>query len=464
MSDALLIPWTGVLAPLGERTGDGRMIEGLRFDPFPLPLRWAREDVGAHQGAVLVGQITSGKIEDGKVLGSGYIDASIPDGADLVEVMKSTGQIGVSFDLDDPTYEVRVLTSSLEAAKALDEIMWDEDASMEDVQEAIDDYTEAQGVGQEVGEYTVVERSTPDEEIIVFTDCLVRAATAVDIPAFPGAFIRLDDADPVEPTEEKPVAEGAAVVAGIAPVAPPREWFDLPRLSEYTHLTITDEGRVYGHIAPWTACYRGETGCQTPPADTTGYAHFRTGTVKCADGSFVATGVLTMGEAHAGLELSAFEAMQHYHDVSLGVADLVVGDDAHGVLVAGALRPTVTPEQVRTLRASSPSGDWRQVGSEIALVAAHAVNTPGFAVPRVSGALRDGERYALVAGMGPVRRRRHSSPLSVAELAALRRVAATQIRAEREDRAATALALARTVERDASLELVRKIAATEGAD
>src|SRR5690606_31571051 len=112
------------------------------------------------------------------------------------------------------------------------------------------------------------------------------------------------------------------------------------------------------------------------------YAHFRTGYVVCADGSEVATGPLSMGGGHADLRLSGRGAVEHYDQTSTAVADVVVGEDEFGVWFTGALRPGVTDEEVRTLRASSLSGDWRPIGGALELVAALAVNSPGFPIPR----------------------------------------------------------------------------------
>jgi hypothetical protein len=120
------------------------------------------------------------------------------------------------------------------------------------------------------------------------------------------------------------------------------------------------------------------------------------GQVETDTGEMIDTGPLSMGGGHAGLGGDLTAAISHYDDVSSAVADVAVGEDAHGIWMAGALRPTVTPEQVRTLRASSVSGDWRPMGRHLALVAVLAVNVPGFSVPRPQLAA-SGEPVALVA-------------------------------------------------------------------
>jgi hypothetical protein len=51
--------WSGPIGIENQRTGDGRNIErnALRWDTLPIPLRWAMQDFGAHDGAYVVGKI-----------------------------------------------------------------------------------------------------------------------------------------------------------------------------------------------------------------------------------------------------------------------------------------------------------------------------------------------------------------------------------------------------------------------
>jgi hypothetical protein len=77
--------------------------------------------------------------------------------------------------------------------------------------------------------------------------------------------------------------------------------------------------------------------------------------------------------------------------------DVAAGEDAHGIWIAGALRPDVTPEQVRAFRASAVSGDWRPIGAGLELVAVCSVNVPGFMNPRAEALAAGGAIMALVA-------------------------------------------------------------------
>lgn len=176
-----------------------------------------------------------------------------------------------------------------------------------------------------------------------------------------------------------------AVTAGAYPVDPPKAWFSNPSLSKVTPITVTDEGQVFGHLASWDTCHVGIQGrCQQPPRSATDYAYFAHGQVKTAEGDSVQVGRITLGTGHAALSLGADATKEHYDDTGAAVADIAVGEDSYGIWFAGALRPDVTPEQVRTLRASGVSGDWRSVNHNLELMALLAVNTPGFPVPRLA--------------------------------------------------------------------------------
>jgi hypothetical protein len=132
-----------------------------------------------------------------------------------------------------------------------------------------------------------------------------------------------------------------------------------------------------------------------PPRSASQYAYFRTGELR-TDGGDVQVGQLTLAGGHASLQASAEEAIKHYDDTNSAVADVVAGEDQFGIWVSGALRPDVTPSQIRAFRASAPSGDWRPINGRLELVAVCAVNVPGFPVARAITA-SGGVPGALVA-------------------------------------------------------------------
>jgi hypothetical protein len=183
------------------------------------------------------------------------------------------------------------------------------------------------------------------------------------------------------------------------PQFPPAAWFSPPKLAGPTALTVDADGRIYGHLATWNTCHTGGVdACITAPRSQHGYAYFHTGEVVADDGTRIACGVITAGGGHADVRSPMRGAMEHYDDTGAAVAVVVASEDAHGIVLAGALLPEATDRQVACLMRSPLSGDWRKVGRDLELIAALAVNAPGFPVPRPRAAMATpGEQTALVA-------------------------------------------------------------------
>jgi hypothetical protein len=190
---------------------------------------------------------------------------------------------------------------------------------------------------------------------------------------------------------------------------PPARWFADPHFGEATPLSVSEDGRISGHLATWGTCHTGHAHqCIQPPVSGSGYRYFHTGSLLTAEGTEVAVGHITMDARHATASQTAAATLAHYEHTGRAVADVVAGEDAYGIWVAGALRPSVTEEQKRALRASPLSGDWRRIGTSLELVAALAVNVPGFPIPRPSGLVAGGALQSLVASgmLAPRRVRR----------------------------------------------------------
>jgi hypothetical protein len=196
-------------------------------------------------------------------------------------------------------------------------------------------------------------------------------------------------------TEERPL------VAGAFPVKPTRAWFDNPRLRTLTPMTVQSDGRVFGHIAAWHTSHIGMSAGVKPPKSKSKYAFFATGVLETAEGDFVDVGQITLAGGHASLDVTIADAVAHYDNTQSAVMDVTIGEDRSGIWVAGALRPDVTDTQLRAIRASSVSGDWRPINNSLELVAVCAVNVPGFPIPRARVAA--GAPLALVAaGVEPL--------------------------------------------------------------
>jgi hypothetical protein len=188
-----------------------------------------------------------------------------------------------------------------------------------------------------------------------------------------------------------------------APIAPPKEWFQNPRFKALTPLTVTDEGRVYGHLASWNECHlampNGADSCVTAPKNGDDYSSFHLGYVTTEDGTDVGVGRIVMSTGHAEDDWSSRKAIAHYENTGMAAADVHAGEDQFGIWFAGALRPDATPTMIRALKASPLSGDWRRDrrSGKLQLTMALAVNQPGFKVPRPRGLVASGALQSLMA-------------------------------------------------------------------
>ena len=190
--------------------------------------------------------------------------------------------------------------------------------------------------------------------------------------------------------------------AAKAPTAPPATWFQDPKLSGPTPLTILDDGRVFGHVACWDSCHEGFVGtCVRPPRSSSGYAKFHTGSLRTRDGKDLAVGKLTIDRSsdggHASLRANEQQARAHYDNATAVAAFVRCGEDQYGIWLAGVLRNGMSGEMLRDVRANGPSGDWRN-GE---MIAVHCVPTQGFPVVRASvQPLMERPVVALVASTG----------------------------------------------------------------
>jgi hypothetical protein len=267
---------------------------------------------------------------------------------------------------------------------------------------------------------------------------------------------------------DDPVAGLRAAAAPIDPDAPPVNHFVDPQFSEPTAMQIDDDGHIYGHLALWGTCHTTHTArskCITPPHSRTGYGHFLTGQVLTREGRRVPVGVITLDTGHASEQFSMTRAVSHYDNTGTAVADISVGEDKHGIWFSGSLRPGLTAKQVRALRASPLSGDWRErtaTRGDLELVAALAVNVQGFPVPRPKGLVASGAMSTLVAaGMLPPKRVRRedvqSGALSADDIRYLKSLAAREQQREQDHRRAV-LSDATSLKRDMVLSEAQNVA------
>lgn len=339
--------FTAVLARLGVPTGDGRIIDpaGGSSRDLPLPLSWQKLSDDGHGGSQVVARLETLRIADGMVTATGTMLDSAP--WEVIEQLEA-GVIGPSVDLDDVEY----------------------------VMDA--------------------------EERVVLTRWRISGATLVAIPAFADVSLTLDP-EPATAMEDAPavaVDPGWLYASATPKQLPPLEWFMKPDVDELTPLTISDTGRVFGHIGGRDTCHVGLPGCVTPPMGHSDYSHFHVGAQELAEGGTLPVGTLVAGPRHADPQLAFRAAQEHYDDVDARVAKVVAGEDEFGIWVAGWILPDAKPEAVEVFKSSPVSGDWRWIGGQLELIAVCSVNTPGFPVPRARVAFSNGAQRTLVASFG----------------------------------------------------------------
>ena len=205
-------------------------------------------------------------------------------------------------------------------------------------------------------------------------------ATQLPMPAMDSARILVGEDKQLVPF---------AVTAALAPTVT-SQWFDDPELSGPTPLTVTDEGYVSGHLALWDTCHTSYPDMCVSPPKGTDYSLFHTGAVKLGE-SEIPVGHITIGTGHAPIRGNAVE---HYDNTGTCAADIRVGEDDYGIWVAGAAREGA---DLHVLRSASLSGDWRRINGNMELLAALAVNVPGFPIPRTQTMMVAGAQEMLTA-------------------------------------------------------------------
>ena len=387
-----------LVIPEQVESGDGRKFKkgAISWRELPLPLMWQIKTGDGHSGSVVVGRIDHMERVDGGVgKCHGVFDTS-PHALEVARLIKNGFIKGTSADMDQF--------------------------------EAIEEREELENSDKEKPS---IDKKEVGKDKLVISRGRIMAITIVPKPAFQECKIflteELNNNNNNHLQQEEPVINdgiyvddadeldamgliACGMVAGAIPINPPSDWFKKPVLNGPTPLTVTDEGQVYGHIASWETDHIGLSRGTKPPKSRSGYSYFHTGVCRTMEGMDIPVGQLTLAGGHASLEASAAEAVRHYDDTASAVADVHAGEDQYGIYVAGALRPGCTPDQIRSLRASAPSGDWRPIRGSLELVAVCQVNVPGFPVARARVA--SGAVMALVAAGAATLAKMKSDPVT----------------------------------------------------
>lgn len=177
------------------------------------------------------------------------------------------------------------------------------------------------------------------------------------------------------------VADGHTITI---PDVPPPWWFDEPTdVVMATALTVTDEGRIYGMLAPANVGHRAYRDRRLTVPRGVDYSRFLGRQTIVAGGGRRLTGVITADCGHCPPAASADPSvrMQHYDNSCSVVADINIGENDNGVWVAGALKHYVTADQVSNMMGCVLSGDWAphpDKPGQMEFVAALLVPVPGF--------------------------------------------------------------------------------------
>lgn len=358
-----------VIAVIGTPTDDRRILAAdidFRFRTFPLPVMWQKQSEGGHFASYTVGVIEESRVDGAKVLASGYLLNS-PEADEAADQSKH-GVTAPSVDLGDTEW---LMTN--EAGEEITEDEWFDNPDLQ-VYETV-------------------------------TSAKLLGFTLVATPAFGETGFKLNEA-----TEARPVTPDAAALVAAAGLiteletvyAP--ELFSDPQLSGPTYPSYDPKtGRIFGHLACFDVCHVGiQDRCVMAPKSQAGYSWFHTSPpVLLENGERAHVGRLTVGTGHADKRLRVAPAIDHYDNTGTCFALVHVGEDAHGIWFSGVAAPGTTVEQIRMGLSAPLSGDWRKIAGNYELVAALAVNTPGFPICASGATDESGDELSLVASLGP---------------------------------------------------------------
>lgn len=373
-------PWEGTLVVEGAESGDGRMfaLGSLDWAQLPLPLMYQPANVGGHNESVMVGQIEHAARKGNEIRGWGKVFGQAlasEHGPGIRTMMADNGPGGVSVDVD------KVKDADVEMVYA-------------DSEQGANPFAKP--------------------ETTIFHRGRVRGATLVAFPAFVEAKLKFTnqvvtasaDADEDCGCSADRVLTAAAHTITI-PDVPPAHWFSEPTDVQLSGaLTITDEGRVYGILAPGNTTHRDRK--VKAPRGNVDYSRFHKAETIVEGGKRVVTGVITADCGHAPTQ--GYGTLQnridHYDNSCSVLANVRIGESKNGYIwAAGALNAGADPRQVARAFGCTLSGDWQPHPDRPGVrefIAAHLVPVPGFPMARTQASVgyEDG---LITAAAVPVR-------------------------------------------------------------
>lgn len=367
-----------IMVTEGESTGL-RTFHDLtwREPPFAFHFEYSNAAHGGQMMTVQVGNITRVERQGDQIHGWGQIDLNSDQGREYARKLVEGFSRWVSIGLDEQPFDMVVTFDEGKEATPFDR------------PEQID------VTGGRIGELTAVSVPALDSAIIEPTQALLDA---------------MDNIAPQEVVVDEDVDAHTVVASGhtmVIPDCPPAEWFLEPTDVDMAGaLTVTDEGRVYGYLAPSGVAHRGVRERRvTVPMGNVDYTQFMSRETIVEGGGRVVTGPITMECGHAPLKTFGAPASEHYDNSCSIVASVRVGENRHGVWIAGALLPDITAGQVARMMACLLSGDWRPHRDRTGwreLAGSLLVPVPGFPSVRTKASVTY-ESGELVASAVPVR-------------------------------------------------------------
>ncbi|MFD3426125.1 structural protein [Nocardia fluminea] len=358
---------------------------------LPQAFKWQKTADPGHEGAYTVAAIENLIIEDGWLVGLGtWLDT--PEAAEAAAEVAA----GVTRPSVELVGRTEVMTNA---------------------------------AGQPIPMETAEALSMDGEKIGFRIDVAeIVAATLVSVPEFRDASVTFTDAEPDHAAPELALVAAATVVEDTYDEA----MFAKPDLGEPVPIHLTSDGRVQGYLATWDTEHIGHKDRPRPYHTHSGYAEFHQSSVLLASGDRLRVGRLTVGGGHAQAGAGMRAAVEHYDNVGTCWAFVRAYEDEIGIVVSGVLNAAADETMVRQALGTPHSGHWERVGGHPELIAACAVNTPGFPIRCRD---RDGD-LALVASFAP----RWSN--NTIDTRVLDDVAARAVRAFAEEQAANVRAAA----------------------
>lgn len=379
--------WHAVMHVEGVSTGLRTFTPGgLTWRELPFAFHWQYQS-SAHGGlpaTVQVGNVTRVERVGDTIHGWGTLDLGSPEGLEYARKLVTGFTRWVSIGLDESFRESDV------------EYVWPEGTDL-DVVDLLDTEPEEMIINAgRIGELTAVSVPAQQEATVEPSPELIAMFEVEEVAS------ETVESEPGEPI----IAAGHTITI---PDVPPAEWFTEPTdVAPAGALTVTDEGRIYGYLAPAGIAHRSFRNRRVEvPMGRVDYSRWMGGEAIVAGSGRVVAGPITMECGHMSPAASADPAvrMEHYDNTCAVVAKASVGENRHGVWIAGALEPGVTADQVSRMLACRLSGDWAPHPEKPGwreFVAALLVPVPGFPMARSAPSVRVAEG-ALVAAAVPVR-------------------------------------------------------------